>query len=98
MIKVEIDKKKIVVCGHADYDDYGKDIVCASASSIITVSINAILRIANDSISYEDNKKQLVINILKDNDLTNKLLENMISMLEELAKTYPKNIKIKKGY
>ena len=98
MIKVEIDKKKIVVSGHAAYADYGKDIVCASASSIVTVSINAILKVASDSISYEVDKKKLTINILKDNDLTNKLIENMISMLEELAAAYPKNIKIKKGY
>ncbi len=43
MIKVEISNKdnkvhKINVLGHADYDDYGKDIVCAGASTIVTTT------------------------------------------------------------
>ena len=32
MIKVNIKNKIITMTGHAEYDDYGKDIVCASAS------------------------------------------------------------------
>ena len=43
MIKVEIENNKIEIKGHANYDDYGKDIVCASVSSIVITTINAII-------------------------------------------------------
>lgn len=76
--------------GHAQYDVIGKDIVCAAASSIYITTINAILSFDEDAIEYTDN---LVKNIKKDN-ITNVLLENMISMLKELESQYNKNIKI----
>ena len=45
MIKVNIKKNHIEIKGHAMYDDYGKDIVCASISSIAITTVNAILRL-----------------------------------------------------
>lgn len=77
--------------GHALYDDYGKDIVCASASSIYITTINAILSFDKDAISY--NKDNEIKNIKKDN-ITNKLLDNMVNMLKELEESYKENIKI----
>ena len=96
MLLVNIIKKDNIIesisfKGHALYDDYGKDIVCASASSIYITTINAILSFDKDAISY--NKKNEVENIKKD-DITNKLLNNMVNMLKELEKNYKKNIKI----
>lgn len=94
MIKVVSKKDSIVVIGHADYADYGKDIVCASASAIVITSINACLRINKESINYKEEKDKLTIDIIsKDKDVL-LIIENMMSMLEELAKTYQKNIKI----
>lgn len=94
MIKVVSKKDSIVVIGHADYADYGKDIVCASASAIVITSINACLRINKESIKYKEEKDKLTIDIIsKDKDVL-LITENMMSMLEELAKTYQKNIKI----
>ena len=94
MIKVVSKKDSIVVIGHADYADYGKDIVCASASAIVITSINACLRINKESIKYKEEKDKLTIDIIsKDKDVL-LIIKNMMSMLEELAKTYQKNIKI----
>lgn len=43
MIKIHIKDtgyvKEIVLIGHADYDEYGKDIVCASVSTIFQLAI-----------------------------------------------------------
>ena len=94
MIKVVIDKNKIEITGHAGYDDYGKDIVCASVSSIVITTINNVLDIDEDSILYEDNDNKLKIEIKKDDEIVNKLINNMILLLENLGKDYPKNIKI----
>ena len=70
MIKVVSKKDSIVVIGHADYADYGKDIVCASASAIVITSINACLRINKESIKYKEEKDKLTIDIIsKDKDV-----------------------------
>ena len=34
MIKVKLSEDKIEITGHANYDEYGKDIVCSGVSSI----------------------------------------------------------------
>ena len=94
MIKVVLDNNKIEVKGHAGYDDFGKDIVCASVSSIVITTVNDILDIDKDSILYEDIDNKIKIEIIKDNEIVNKLINNMILLLENLGKDYPKNIKI----
>ena len=94
MIKVDIKKNHIKISGHAMFDDYGKDIVCAAASSIVITSINGILRLDERAINYKLSKDELSIDILKDNRETNLLILNMISLLKDLEKQYGKNIKI----
>ena len=94
MIKVNKNGNVIKITGHSGYDNAGKDIVCASASAIVITSINACLRINKESIKYKEEKDKLTIDIIsKDKDVL-LIIENMMSMLEELAKTYQKNIKI----
>lgn len=94
MIKVKISNNKIEISGHANYDEYGKDIVCASVSSIVITTINAILEINSDSIYYEDLNSKMTINILKEDEIVNKLLNNMILLLEQLENDYKDYIKI----
>ena len=99
MIKVQIaakdnNIKKINIKGHAGYDDYGKDIVCSSVSSITITTVNAILMFDKNYISYNEKKDDFEIIINSNNDITNKLIQNMINMLTELSQDYPKNIKI----
>lgn len=98
MIRVNVNKKdnqidSIVLSGHAMYDDYGKDIVCASVSSIVITTVNAIIRINNDAIEYRQDD-DLVITIKLHDKVTDLLIENMLELLTELEKQYKKNIKI----
>ena len=94
MIKVYVNKNKIVITGHAMFDEYGKDIVCASASSIVITSINACLRIDDSSLTYKEEQDKLTIDVTSNNQNILLIIENMTQMLEELALTYKKNIKI----
>ena len=99
MISVKVEKenskyKKIKILGHAMYDDFGKDIVCAAVSSTVITSINACLSIDEDSLSYDDNEG-LEIEVKKNDFVTHKIIDNMISNLEELESAYPKNVQIK---
>lgn len=94
MIKVKINDKKIIITGHADYEEYGKDIVCASVSSIVITSVNAALKLEEKSLEYVEKTDKLTINILSSNKSILIIMENMIELLEELSLTYKKNIKI----
>ncbi len=94
MIKINIKNNIITMTGHADYADYGKDIVCASASSIVTTSINLCLRFNKESLKYKEEKDKLTIEVLSSDDRITLTIKNMLMMLEELASTYKKNIKI----
>ena len=94
MIKVIVEKDKIEVSGHAYFDEMGKDIVCASVSSIVITTINGCIEIDEDSILYEDLDNKIIIEIKKENEVIRKLINNMVFMLEGLEKDYPKNIKI----
>lgn len=99
MIKVEIIRnnnniKKISILGHAMYDEYGKDIVCASVSTLVISTVNNILSINSNTINVEQSDSKIIIEyILKDN-IIDILINNMISNLNTLANNYPKNIKI----
>mgnify|MGYP004467182035 FL=1 len=100
MIRVKTEKengfyKKIAILGHAMYDDYGKDIVCSAASSIVTTTINGILSIDKDALTYQVTKKGLTIIVCKQDKITETLICNMISLLKELEENYKDNIEIK---
>lgn len=95
MIKIYVSKDKIEAKGHAKYDEYGKDIVCAAVSSCILTTVNSILKLEKSSINVIE-KDGITIEILKHNNVVDKLIANMINMLEDLEKDYSDNIKIYK--
>ena len=94
MIKVELKDNLITIKGHAGYADKGKDIVCASVSSIVITTINAIVEINPEAIDYSDLDNEIIIRKIKEDDIVNKLLNNMILLLESLEKDYNEYIKI----
>ena len=101
MIKVSTYSKdnviyKVVIDGHSGYAENGYDIVCASVSSIVTTSVNILVRLDKDAISYEAKDGFIKMEISKHNEFIDIVLENMIALLTELASSYPKNIKIVK--
>lgn len=99
MIKVSVTKKnqqiqEVSIQGHAMYDDFGKDIVCAAVSSCVITTVNGILEIDKDWILAKQNSKGVLIQVQNSSDVCQTLLANMISLLEELHDQYPKNLKI----
>ena len=94
MIKVKVEKDKITITGHANYADYGSDIVCAAVSATVMTSIEGISIIDNEVIDIKQEKDKLDIIINKHVGLADKLIENMLNCLNEIANQYPKNVKI----
>ena len=94
MIKIKISKDQIKISGHAMYDDFGKDIVCASVSSIVITSINAALRLNKEALTYKEADGLLIIDILNHDKITDTIILNMIELLKELKDQYKNNIEI----
>ena len=97
MIKVLKNKENISITGHAMYNDYGKDIVCSAVSSIVITTINGILAINDKAITYQNTKEGLKIEIKSFDNITLKLIDNMLELLTKLSRDYPKNLEIKEG-
>lgn len=95
MIKVSIKKDNIIINGHSGYDVQGKDIVCAGVSTLVTTTVNAIIRIDDKAIEYKVDDGYVNISILKHDKYIDILIENMISLLKEMEAQYKKYIEIK---
>ena len=99
MIKLKLQKdgniiKKIVITGHANYADYGKDIVCAAVSATVLTTLNGIIAIDNSILDVENKQDKMIIDITKEETTSQILIDNMINCLNELVIEYPENIKI----
>ena len=101
MIRITVFEKngqinKISMNGHALFDDYGKDIVCAAVSATYLCTINAIYSIQEDSIKIDDYDNEKVVYVLSGEKVVITLLDNMVRCLSDLERQYPKNIRIAK--
>lgn len=99
MIKVLTEKennriKRVLIKGHANYDKYGQDIVCAAVSAMTITTVNAIASL-EETIKYTSKEGYVEIIVTKMTDVNETLLNNLLIELEELKNQYPKNIEIR---
>jgi len=87
----------IEISGHAEYDESGKDIVCAAVSTAIIVTVNAINLVGFiDYIEYVIEEGYFKLEVSKENEILDQLLINLDYTLHDLEKQYPKYIKYQK--
>lgn len=84
----------IEVKGHALYADYGKDIICASVSSIIFGLMNCLSEKDNIHIKKTDNKI-VIKNDSKLNDIDN-YIKLTIIQLKTIEQSYNEFIKVER--
>ena len=94
-IKKKDDKYHYIrVEGHTEYADEGYDIVCASISCICITTINALISIDEECVVYTEKDGFLELGIMKHDTVIDKLIENMLNLLMQLAEDYKDFIKI----
>ncbi len=95
MIKVSIKKNYIEIKGHANQNPHGTDIVCASVSTAVIMTINQIeiFNMKND-INVDMTDGFTKITIINESDNLNKIISNLIYTLQILGEDYPKFIKL----
>ena len=94
MIKVIVKEDVITISGHANYDEYGKDIVCSAVSATVITTVNGVLSIDNSAIEVTESEN-VEIKILKHSNVVDKLISNMINVLTVLQNEYMDNIDIR---
>ena len=80
--------------GHADFAERGEDIVCAGASSIAQTAVLGLNLIAKAKVDIRKFDGSLSVKIDEPNESTEVILGTMILGLKDLAKQYPKHIKV----
>lgn len=95
MIKWNVTKVKgvstFMISGHANFDEYGKDIVCASVSTLTTTTAN-IAYCLNYLLGFM-NEETMIIS-LKYKTKNQKVISDVLeSSLLSLSRQYPNNVK-----
>ena len=97
MIKITVKRNESGICnsvhvsGHAGYDEYGRDIVCAAVSILVINTINSIEQFTEDHFVVESDEESgridldMVSDISKESSL---LLESLLLGLEGIADSY----------
>lgn len=87
----------IEIKGHANYDVYGTDIVCASISTACIYTANLIerLKLGYNTMDLVCDEGYFRLQIKTSDVILKALFDNLESMLTEISKKYPKNLKLK---
>jgi uncharacterized protein len=86
--------EEISFSGHANYDKIGKDIICASISSIIFGILNAIENMEKENINIDKTKKRIKIKVLKNNQNLKVIFLTLYYQLKTIEDKYKNNLKI----
>lgn len=89
--------------GHAGYDDWGQDIVCAAVSALTLSAVNGLMAHAQLQPDVRADEKTGLLHCRLHPDMlrgeagikAQAILETMVTGLEEIAKLYSDHIEVK---
>lgn len=88
MIIVEHKKDTIIISGHTN------PIQCAAVSTASYTTVAALEKYDPDSVKLDDFDDVMYITLVKKNNFTKVIFENLLDVLYTLSIQYPSNIKI----
>lgn len=96
MIKITIKRdskqyKEFRICGHAEYDDYGSDIVCASISILAISTVNALDAFTDADFVLEQDPNQGLIHLTFHGEMdhdTKLLMDALVLGIQSTAEEY----------
>lgn len=81
--------------GHAGYDDYGKDIVCASVTSAVQLTANAITEVLKVPAEVQVQNNQIKLKLPGGFPQAEAFMDALLLHLTLLSEDYPGTIKVK---
>ena len=92
MTKIEISDKKINVYGHSGYEERGKDIVCASISTLVESTYLYLKATNNDVNSLEEDARFEII-FKKINKNGAAIINEFKKMIKDIENQYPNYVR-----
>lgn len=82
------------VYGHSGFAEEGLDIVCASISSVVWMTVNGLLNVAKVKLDYTQEDGDVFCTVLEKSDAAKVLLESMEQFLKNLANDFGKHLEV----
>ena len=95
MIEITRHKSGISVKGHANYAEYGRDIVCSAVSVLVQTLIQSVENLTADKITYDMQPGNVNIKLFSLSDQTKVLIDAFFIGIEGISKAYPDNVILK---
>ena len=96
-INLLIDKKDEIVGfeieGHANYDEYGKDLVCSAVTILAYSCVNSLDKYA-DAVNFSDNEIIMTVSISSPNRDTDVIFDYFKTGIETLLGNYSSYVKL----
>ena len=96
MISIHRCKDGILMSGHANYAEPGKDIVCAAVSVLVQNLIQSIEELTIDQIKYVMSPGTVDIEFRDLSEHAQLLVNSFFVGIEMIASEYPDNVKVTK--
>lgn len=102
-VKVHVDPfggyRSIEISGHAGYDEYGKDIVCAAISALAQTMALGLEKVVGIKVKIKKKDGYFLLKVPKGlsaekADKTNIIMETFILGIEDISESYPSNIQV----
>lgn len=100
MITIRFEKQKnqiqLIIKGHAEFDVYGKDLVCGAVSSIVIGGLNNLQEVS-DNYDIKIEKGYVEVNSKKNTIVSEHdsiVFETILVQLKTIEAKFPKNVKI----
>ncbi|UKS54045.1 ribosomal-processing cysteine protease Prp [Mycoplasma feriruminatoris] len=82
--------------GHANSDEYGKDLVCAGLTAIVSGALNAIDAYYKNDVDIEILENKITIFVKKEDNSNLQLMLDMLKIqIQTITIQYPKNARLK---
>ena len=81
--------------GHADYADYGHDIVCSGITTAVFTTVGLLEKLAQiDKINCSEKDGYIHLEVNQRSELIDTIIQNLIEVLENIERQYPENLKL----
>ena len=94
MITVNRHNDGITITGHAGFEDYGQDIVCAGVSAIVQTLIQSVEDLTTDEIDYTIQPGFVDIRFITISGESQVLFDAAMIGLQMIENAYPHNVTI----
>ena len=84
----------VEVSGHAGYADAGQDIVCASVTSAVQLTLNGITEVLRAPAEVAVQQNRITLRLSEQNPAAARFLEALYLHLELLAQEYTDNLQL----